>query len=179
MFNKLASAAFAAALALALRAPSVDAQKALVYCPVGVDAAGCDRVVSSLQQKFRDGVDRGYDGSAGTVDLRKADLQHYDVVVVPSLADDADKKPYALLREVAPRLRMAITGRVAVYSGAPDQGNGNRPDKDQLVQNLAKWAADGHTRKTSLVGLVALLDLSEDVASRYSWVREISAVDVS
>jgi hypothetical protein len=40
-------------------------------------------------------------------------------------------------------------------------------------------AADGHVRKTSLVGLVALLDLSEDVSARYSWVRQISVADVS
>src|SRR5215210_4488077 len=179
MFNTLASAAFAAALALAMLTPSVHAQKALVYCPVGVDAAGCDRVVSALQTKFPGGVDRGYDGTGGTVDLRKADLQHYGVFVVPSLADAGDRKPYALLRSVAPRLRMAISGRVAVYSGAPDQGNANRPDKDNLVQNLAKWAADGHSRKTGLVGLVALLDLSDDATQRYSWVRQISAADVS
>src|SRR5215213_7280656 len=125
-------------------------------------------VVSALQPKFPDGVDRGYDGSSGTVDLRKADLHHYGVFVVPSLADAGDRKPYALLRSVAQDLHMAITGRVAVYSGSPDQGAGNRPDKDLLIQNLARWAADGHTRKTGLVGLVALLDLSENVADRYS-----------
>src|SRR5690349_11817774 len=101
MLKRLAFAALAATLAGALSPAPAAAQKALVYCPVGIDAAGCDRVVSSLQNKFKDGIDRGYDGSAGTVDLRKADLQHYDVVVVPSLADAGDKKPYALLREVA------------------------------------------------------------------------------
>src|SRR6185436_18348494 len=137
MFKKLAPAAFAAALALALFAPSVQAQKALVYCPVGVDAAGCDRIVAALQSKFSDGVDRGYDGSAGTIDLTKADLNHYGVVVVPSLADNADKQPYAVLRSAAARLRLAINGRVAVYSGAPDQGSANREDKDVLIQNLA------------------------------------------
>ena len=49
---------------------------------------------------------------------------------------------------------------------------------DALIQNLASWAADGHTRKASLVGMVAFLDLSEDEGTRYAWVREISLVDV-
>ena len=160
MFRKLATAAVAAVLALSTRGQQAQAQKALVYCPVGVDASGCDRIVAALQPKFPDGVDRGYDGSSSTVDLKTADLQHYAVVVVPSLADGGDKGPYALLRSVAPRLRFAINGRVAVYSGAPDQGSSNRSDKDALIQNLAQWAAKGHTHKASLVGLVALLDLS-------------------
>jgi hypothetical protein len=179
MRKTIAAAAFAAALALALSASAAHAQKALVYCPVGVDVSGCDRIVSALQSKFSDGVDRGFDGSNGTIDLKKADLNHYGVFVVPSLADDDTKQPYAALRAAAARLHMAINGRVAVYSGAPDQGAGNRADKDALIQNLARWAADGHTRKSSLVGLVAFLDLSETATDRYSWVRSISAVDVS
>ncbi|HSQ33056.1 MAG TPA: hypothetical protein VLN49_24550 [Gemmatimonadaceae bacterium] len=179
MFRKIVTAAFAAALAIALSAPAVEAQKALVYCPVGIDASGCDRIVTALQTRFTDGVDRGYDGSNNTVDLKTVDLQHYGVFVVPSLADDATKQPYALLRAVASRLHFAINGRVAVYSGAPDQGNSNRFDKDALIQNLATWAANGHTRTTGVVGLVAFLDLSEQVGDRYSWVRGISLADVS
>ena len=179
MFRKLATAATIAVLALLARPPLAHAQKALVYCPVGIDATGCDRIVSALSSKFTEGVDRGYDGSAGTVDLTKVDLHHYAVFVVPSLADDGDKQPYALLRTVASRLHYAITGRVAVYSGAPDQGKTNRPDKDALIQNLASWAAGGHTHATGLVGMVAFLDLSEDEGARYSWVRSISLVDVS
>src|SRR5512146_1932840 len=179
MLRKIVTAAFAAALAIALSAPAVYAQKALVYCPVGVDASGCDRIVTALQSRFPDGVDRGYDGSNSTVDLKSVDLQHYGVFVVPSLADDAVKQPYALLHSVASRLRFAINGRVAVYSGAPDQGRNNRPDKDALIQNLASWAANGHSRATGLVGLVAFLDLSEQVGDRYSWVRDISLADVS
>ena len=99
--------------------------------------------------------------------------------MVPSLADDANKQPYALLRSVAPRLHMAINGRVAVYSGAPDQGAANRDSKDAVIQNLARWAANGHTHTAGLVGLVAFLDLSEKTTDRYSWVRSISLVDVS
>ena len=90
-----------AAAALFMRAPLAHAQKALVYCPVGVDATGCDRIVTALSAKFTEGVDRAYDGSAATVDLEKVDLQHYSVFVVPSFADDGDKQPYALLRKVA------------------------------------------------------------------------------
>ncbi len=179
MFRKLATAATLAALTLLARASVASAQKALVYCPVGVDATGCDRIVGALTSKFPEGVDRGYDGTAGTIDLAKVDVQHYSVFVVPSLADDGDKQPYALLRKVASRLHYAINGRVAVYSGAPDQGNSNRADKDALIQNLASWAADGHTRKASLVGMVAFLDLSEDESTRYSWVHQVSLVDVS
>ena len=179
MRNKFSTAAFAAALALAASAPTAHAQKALVYCPVNIDAGGCDRIVSALKSKFADSVDRGFDGTSGTVDLRKIDLQHYAVFVVPSLADDATKQPYAVLRSAATRLHMAINGRVAVYSGAPDQGAANRADKDALIQNLVRWAADGHNRSTGLVGLVTFLDLSEKSADRYSWVRSISAVDVS
>ena len=173
MLKRFVTAAVAAVLALAASAPAVHAQKALVYCPVGVDATGCDRIVTALQSRFTDGVDRGYDGSANTVDLTKVDLHHYGVFVVPSLADDATKQPYALLRSVASRLHFAITGRVAVYSGAPDQGNSNRSDKDALIQSLATWAANGHSRATGLVGLVAFLDLSEHAGDRYSWVRDI------
>jgi VCBS repeat-containing protein len=178
MRNYLAAAAFAAGLALPMSARPLHGQKALVYCPVGVDATGCDRVVSALQSKFA-GVDRGYDGSNGTMDLKAIDLNHYSVFVVPSLADDADKQPYSVLRSAAARLHLAINGRVAVYSGAPDQGNLNRADKDAIIQNLATWAAAGHTRATSLVGMVALLDLSANASDRYSWVRSVSLADVS
>ena len=162
-----------------MSAPAAHAQKALVYCPVGVDATGCDRIVSALQPTFAGGVDRGYDGSNGTLDLKAIDLNHYSVFVVPSLADDGDKQPYAVLRGAAARLHLAINGRVAVYSGAPDQGNTNRADKDAMIQNLATWAAAGHTRATSLVGMVALLDLSANAADRYTWVRLVSLADVS
>ncbi len=179
MRNQLATAAFAAGLALSISAPAAHAQKALVYCPVGVDATGCDRIVSALQPTFATGVDRGYDGSNGTLDLKAIDLNHYSVFVVPSLADDGDKQPYAVLRAAAARLHLAINGRVAVYSGAPDQGNANRADKDAIIQNLATWAAAGHTRATSLVGMVALLDLSTSSADRYTWVRSVSLADVS
>ena len=76
--SKKIAAAFAAALALALFAPAAQAQKALVYCPVGIDATGCDRIVAALQPKFPDGVERGYDGTNSTVDLMKVDLEHYE-----------------------------------------------------------------------------------------------------
>ena len=179
MWSKIGTAAFAAALALAASTNVAHAQKALVYCPVSIDASGCGRIVDALASRFPDGVERGYDGTSGTVDLRKADLQHYAVFVVPSLADNDATKPYALLRELAPALRMAINGRVAVYSGAPDQGAMNRDAKNELIGDLTTWAANGHTFKTGLVGLVAFLDLSSDASARYSWVKSLSPVEVS
>src|SRR5947208_10841628 len=75
------------------------AQKALVYCPVAVDRAGCDAIVTALTGSYSGGIDRGYDGTGGTVDLRSADLFSYSVFLVPSLADDASSHPYALLRD--------------------------------------------------------------------------------
>ena len=59
MRKHLAAVAFAAGLALFVCAPAARAQKALVYCPVGVDAAGCDRIVTALTPAFAGGVDRG------------------------------------------------------------------------------------------------------------------------
>src|SRR5439155_4635798 len=179
MIRRLAFAAFAATGALTLRPIAFETQKALVYCPVGVDAGGCDRIVGALASRFPDGIDRGYDGTSGTIDLRTADLQHYAVFVVPSLADNDATRPYALLRQIAPALKMAINGRVAVYSGAPDQGAANRESKNELIANLAAWAADGHVYTTGLVGLVAFLDLSTDASTRYSWMKSISPLDVS
>jgi len=179
MLKTFTTAVITAVLALGALGQRAQAQKALVYCPVGIDATGCNRIVTALQPKFADGVDRGYDGSAGTLDLKTVDLHHYSVFVVPSLADDSARKPYAVLRAAAERLHFAINGRVTVYSGAPDQGTSNRADKDALILNLAKWAAAGHTRKVGLVGLVALLDMSQDENARYSWVRSLSLVEVS
>src|SRR5687767_1364476 len=80
---------------------SAEAQKALVYCPVGIDAVGCTNISTSIAGQFTGGVDKGFDGSSGTVDLATADLSQYSVIVVPSLADGADLQPYALLRNAA------------------------------------------------------------------------------
>jgi hypothetical protein len=183
MLNRFAYAALAALALVAGAAPrSAGAQnptqKALVYCPVGIDVTGCDRIVAALGNRFGT-IDRGYDGSKGTVDIGKVDLHHYSVFIVPSLADDDASQPYARLIAAAPKLKMALNGRVAVYSGSPDQGGSNRSEKDGLITRLATWAADGHTRKSGLVGLVAFLDLSKNVASRYSWISQISYADVS
>src|SRR5690349_20153651 len=143
MLKRLAFAAFAATLAAALSPAPASAQKALVYCPATIDGTGCNRIVDALGPRFAEGVDRGYDGSNGAVDVRKVDLQYYSVVIVPSLADNDASKPFALLREVAPRFKMAINGRVAVYAGAPDQGGTNREAKNSLITNLATWASGG------------------------------------
>ncbi|MDQ3997915.1 MAG: MBG domain-containing protein [Gemmatimonadota bacterium] len=152
--------------------------KALVYCPVGVDATGCERVITALADMFA-GVDRGYDGTSGTLDLRTADINHYAVILVPSLADGAEAKPYALLRDaaVAPRLKSVLTGRVAVWSGTPDQGDANRDAKNTLIRNLATWAS-GPYATSGVTGAVVLQDLSDGVGQRYGWLAGISPITV-
>ena len=159
------------------------AQKALVYCPVGIDATGCNTIVAALTANtvlFPDGVDAAYDGTSGTVDLAGADLSAYGVFVVPSLADGPDVQPYALLRDgtVAGRLKAAFMGRVAVWSGTPDVGSTNRSAKDNLLRNLAAWAKPD-SAGTHGPGVVALQDNSDDAAGRYGWLSGISQMSVT
>src|ERR1041384_169716 len=103
-------AAIAAVFACAFAPATVRAQKALVYCPPS--EAGCTTIISAIASQFPNGVDKGYDGQNGTVDLAKGDLQHYSVLVVPSLADK-----YDVLLRAAPHIKMSTRGRVAVWSG--------------------------------------------------------------
>src|SRR5919202_194206 len=123
-FLSLAAAVLAPILGLAASAAPARAQKALVYCPIGIDADGCGTIVRALTSAFPDGVDSAYDSQA-PVDLATADLNHYAVLVIPSLADNATAKPYGLLRDaqIAARLKTVLTGHVAVWSGAPDEGS--------------------------------------------------------
>src|SRR5213594_215378 len=69
--------------------PSVlSAQRALVYCPVGIDPTGCTTLVQALGDSggpFPRRVDMGYDGTDGTIDLASADLSPYAVFIVPAL----------------------------------------------------------------------------------------------
>ena len=167
-------AILAAAAWLALTPARAEAQKALVYCPVGIDATGCNTIVAALAASstlFPDGVDAGYDGTSGTVDLAGGDLSGYAVFVVPSLADGPDVQPYALLRNgtIAARLQAAFMGRVAVWSGTPDVGSTNRAAKDGLIRNLAAWAR-ADAAGTHGPGVVALQDNSDDEAGRYGWL---------
>ncbi|MFL5494859.1 MAG: hypothetical protein ACJ8DC_10800, partial [Gemmatimonadales bacterium] len=116
--------ALALAAGFALPTPAA-AQKALVYCPVSIDAAGCGAIVTALGADatlFPGGVDGGYDGTQGTVDLATVDLAVYGAFLVPSLADGAGATPYGLLRNptISARLKAAFIGRVAVWSGTPD-----------------------------------------------------------
>src|SRR5437763_4374330 len=153
------------------------AQKALVYCPINLDRAGCDAIVTALSGggAYPGGIDRGYDGTGETVDLRSADLFAYSVFVVPSLADDSTSQPYGLLRDsvVVEHLRSALIGGLAVWSGTPDQGSTDRAEKDQLIQNLAHWAGASYAAAHG-PGLVALLDLSENQDARYDWLRAMT-----
>jgi hypothetical protein len=160
---------------------SVQAQKALVYCPVAADATGCNTIVTALTgPAFPLGVDRGYDGTSGTVDLKTVDLFSYSVFIVPSLADGSTSQPYAKLRdpEVVEHLKAALIGRIAMWSGSPDQGATNRAMKDALIQNLAAWAS-GAFGTAKGPGLVALLDASSSLTGRYDWVRAIAPVPVT
>lgn len=181
MFPMIRRAWGAAVLVASLALPSsLAGQRALVYCPVGIDATGCNAVVTALTGAGYLAVDRGWDGTGGTVDLRATDLAAYRVIVVPSLADDGTVAPYALLRDAAAmtHLRAAVIGGIAVYSGTPDQGSANRTEKDALIRNLAAWAGADHATAGG-PGLVALLDASADPAARYDWLRAISPVAVS
>src|SRR5437867_4642340 len=165
------------ALGLFVLPGAASAQQALVYCPINLDRTGCDALVTALTagSAYPGGVGRGYDGTGGTVDLRSADLFAYSVFVVPSLADDSTSQPYGLLRDsiVVEHLHAALIGGLAVWSGTPDQGSTNRAEKDQLIQNLAKWAGASYAAAHG-PGLVALLDLSENQDARYDWLRAIT-----
>src|SRR5437016_10522190 len=165
------------ALGLAVVPGGAAAQRALVYCPINVERAGCDSVVAVRAggSAYPGGVDRGYDGTGETVDLRSADLFAYSVFVVPSLADDSTSQPYAFLRDslVVEHLRAALIGGIAAWSGTPDQGTTNRAEKDQLIQNLAHWAGASYAAAHG-PGLVALLDLSENQDARYDRLRAIT-----
>src|SRR3989442_16036674 len=79
-------------------APSVlSAQRALFYCPVGIDPTGFTTPVQALGDSggpFLERVDMGYDGTAGTIDLPSADLSPYSVFIFPPLAVNPVAKPY-------------------------------------------------------------------------------------
>src|SRR5437899_584713 len=170
-----------AALGVAVYAVAVPPQKALVYCPVAIDSIGCHNVVAALlgpDGPFPNGVDRGYDGTAGTVDLETADLSPYAAFIIPSLADDSVSKPYDLLRNsrIAYRLSLALQGRLVVWSGTPDQGTQNRDLKDKLIRNLAVWARGADSAAT---GLVVLGDHSEVASQRYAWLTGFAGLAVS
>jgi hypothetical protein len=157
------------------------AQKAIVYCPPS-DVTGCDNVVAALAATggpFAGGVDRGYDGTGGTLDLATVDLSQYSVFVVPSLSDDSSSTPYALLRSatIASRLN-AVFGRVALWSGTPDIGSTNTGLKETLLRNLAAWASGSAVGPRS-VGLVALQDFSDDEAARYGWLTALTGHSIS
>lgn len=168
------------ALALLLVALPANAQRALVYCPVSIDHAGCDRIVTALQADtlYRGGIARAYNGASGTIDLRHADWHDVALFVVPSLADFGRDQPYALLRDTAVvrQLRAAITGRRVFFSGTLDQGRATARDaKDALLRHLARWATGTSTRP----GLLALQDQSAPAAARYSWARELTGLDIT
>jgi hypothetical protein len=178
----LVAAAAVAALGLTAYGLAYSPDKVLVYCPVGIDTAGCDNVVNALSGPngpFPGGVDRAYDGTSGTVDLATANLSQYAVFVVPSLADGPESKPYEVLRnrKVAYNLSTALRGRLAVWSGTPDQGTASRTEKDRLIRNLAVWAR-GDTSAAERGGIVVLQDHSDDPSARYAWLEGFAGMKV-
>src|SRR4051794_19852754 len=170
-----------AALGLVCLPMASGAQKALVYCPPS-DVTGCDNVVAALAAtggSFTGGVDRGYDGTAGTVSLATVDLSQYTAFVVPSLSDDSSNTPYALLRDAAIASRLnAVFGRVALWSGTPDIGTTNSALKETLLRNLAAWAS-GAAGDPRPLGLVALQDFSDDEAQRYGWLAALTGHSIN
>jgi hypothetical protein len=176
--TRLSSLALLVAVALISAPAATFGQKALVYCPVAIDAAGCDRVVTALSgDDFPDGVLRGFDGTDGTVDLSVVDLADYAAFIVPSLAD-GEQRPYDLLRSAAvmARFQDARVGRVGVWSGTPDQGQEDLDAKLSLLRGLTRWAAGGGGVGTT--GVVVLQDMSADAAARYGWLGGITPVEV-
>ena len=175
-----AAAIFAAAVALAATpTQSAQAQKALVYCPVGIDETGCTAIVNAISTRYLGGVDKGWDGTNGTVDLATVDVGRYSVFVVPSLADDSTESPYAKLRTaaIAQRLDNFLTGRIVLWSGTPDQGSASRTEKDALLVNFVAWA-DANYATVRGPGLVVLQDQSENSTSRYGWVAGLVGINV-
>ena len=175
---RIRAALVAVGLVLLLPAPGY-AQKALVYCPVGIDGTGCNAILAALGASsggFPGGVDGGYDGTGSTIDLATADLSGYAVLVIPSLADGGELTPYGLLSDpaVSARLKAAFPGRAVVWSGTPDRGSTNRTAKDGLIRNLARWAGG-----PSVPGLVVLQDNSDDISARYNWLSGVSPLTIT
>ena len=160
-----------------LQATELSAQKAAIYC---AEATGCGNVANALSGSFPGGVDRVFNGTNSTLDIRTVDMSQYAVFFVPSLADNGSRQPYALLRDatVAAKLSAALTGRAAVWSGTPDQGKANRDAKDQLIRNLAQYAAAEYAT-TKAPGLVVLQDASATMTARYNWLQAISGRSIS
>ena len=182
LFLRTACAAAAVCLSsLTLPAQSLS-DKALIYCPVPIDAVGCSNISTALAGRYANGVDLGYDGSSGTVDLRTVNLHRYKVFIVPSLADNATTTPYAFLRDgvVSARLRDVLLGRFAMWSGTPDLGDAsspNRTQKNALISSLATWAGANYTTVRA-PGLVTFLDQSETTTDRYNWMQSIARLTV-
>src|SRR3989442_5957799 len=79
----------------------LSAQRALVYCPVGIDPTGCTTLVQALGDSagpFGHRVDMSYHRTDGTIDLASADLTRYAVLIGPAFAANDRTKPYERLR---------------------------------------------------------------------------------
>jgi hypothetical protein len=109
------------------------------------------------------------------VDLRTVDLLTYTVVVVPSLADDADIAPYASARPRWPSICARLLSVVSRCTRHAGSGTTSRGFKDVLIQNLAAWAGASYATAQG-PGLVALD--GTDLSRRYDWLRNITPLHV-
>jgi hypothetical protein len=79
---------------------------------------------------------------------------------------------------VAERLKLALLGRRAFYSGTPDMGTTSRTQKNVLITNLASWASANYAT-TKGPGLVALQDNSEDESKQYNWATGLTGLTIT
>src|SRR2546427_7558245 len=108
--------ASAAALGAAVHALAANPDKALVYCPVAIDSAGCDQIVATLSGPdgpFPGGVDRGDDGTAGTAGPATPDPSPLPIFIFSSPAGPPPTQPPNPPRggQPADPLSMAPPGR--------------------------------------------------------------------
>src|SRR2546422_2573557 len=89
--------ASAAALGAAVHALAANPDKALVYCPVAIDSAGCDQIVATLSGPdgpFPGGVDRGDDRTAGAPGPGATRPRPPSELIFPSPPADTHPKPH-------------------------------------------------------------------------------------
>lgn len=153
---------------------ALTAQKALVYCPSGVTTP-CNNIVNALTSTgggFTSSevklASSGTSVPTGYVNLATANLSSVQVIVVPALSGTQ----YNELTNSGGNLKPALTGRVAIWSGTPDQQTSDAAKKRKLIQNLATWAKFRHSG-TAHTGLVVLQDMSS--GGNYGWLSNITS----
>jgi hypothetical protein len=186
----LAAAGALVALAAAPHVASAQGP-ALVYCPSN-DTGPCGNIVAALVaagtfsrvERLEFNTTSGSaqivrtNGNPQTVDAG-TNLSGYELLVVPSMANTTSYNGLTnatirarILAAVAPAT--GARGRVAGWSGTPDQNTGASANRGRLISNLAGWVREGST--TGLLFFVDLTTASQ--ASRYGWLPGIADVTV-